>query len=273
MYATQLVPFVRTADVINGGYGGSDSLTIISTGSSTDLNATLATYQIAVDQLSAGLPVLHGNDPIPAGTSYYQHATAQVYFGGEAVLDPFTGVALTYAGGEPVFDLFSHAPVLDPFGVQLLHAAGDPMLHSAGEPVVHQRGEDQLYLGGEPVFDETGNPVYTGLQLFTHDAEQAKIQNRRSTVYDLIQANGTPVAIDATNFTAPSQTFANGISTSTVLDVGALANYTLKSGDQVSVTVYDGTNIYNLARRRIHDVVGNTRRAERLLAPTRRATR
>ena len=179
VYATQLVPFVRTADVIQGGYGGSDSLTIISTGSSTDLNATLATYQIAVDQLAAGLPVLHGSDPLPVGvTSYYQHPTAQVYFGGEAVLDPFTGAQLTYSGGEPVFDLFSHNPVVDPFGVQLVHAAGDPMLHFAGDPVVHVRGEDQLYLGGEPVFDEQGNPVYTGLQPFTHDADQAQIQNR-----------------------------------------------------------------------------------------------
>ena len=268
VYATQLVPFVRIADVINSGYGGSDTLTIVSTGSSTDLNATLATYQIAVDQLSAGLPVLHGNDALPSGvTSYYQHPTAAFYFGGEAVLDPFTGVQLTYAGGEPVRDLFTGAVLTDPFGVALVHAAGDPMLHIAGEPVVHQRGEDQLYVGGEPVFDETGNQVFTGLQPFTHDADQGVIQNRRSTVYDLIQANGSPVAINAPTFNAPSQAFANGISTATVLDVTALANYTLKSGDQVSVTVYDGTDIYNLASSE-YTVSGNQVLLNNLAHPT-----
>ena len=52
-----------------------------------------------------------------------------------------------------------------------------------------------------------------------------------------------------------------------MLDVTALANYTLKSGDQVSVTVYDGTDIYNLAQSEF-TIVGNTVVLNHLAHPT-----
>ena len=107
-------------------------------------------------------------------------------------------------------DLFTGAVQTDPFGAVLLHSTGDPMLHYAGDPVVHQRGEDQLYLGGEPVFDENGNQVFTGSDPVPHSPDQAEITDRGQTVYDLVQADGTLVAINAPSFSVPSKTVAAG---------------------------------------------------------------
>ena len=254
VYDTALVPFVRTADITNTTYGGSDSLTIISTGSTHDLNATLSTYQVPVDNLVAGKPVLYG-----AGLpNYNQSPTAETYFGGEAVLDPFTGQQLTYTcdsnapddASNPcvVRDLFSRDIVYDPFQVPLLHHDGDPMFHIAGDPIVHQRGDDTLYLGGEPVFDENGNQVFTGSDPFLHSADQGEIQDRRTTVYYLVQANGSAVPINAAIFNVPSITLPTGISMSTTLHVGDfVSGYTVKTGDQFSLTIYDGTKIYDIA--------------------------
>src|SRR5262249_36387708 len=195
-----------------------------------------------------GLPILQGTG-LPA---YYLSPDAKTYFGGEPVLDPFSGMQLTYQGGEPVRDLFTGDVVTagdvvtDPFGAPLLHAAGDPMLHIQGEPVVHVRGEKQLYLGGEPVFDENGNPVYTGTAPFTHSADQGVIQDRGQTVYYLVQTDGSAVPIGNAVFNVPKQTFANGISTSTELVATTLAHHVIDTTqDQVSITVYDGTDIYN----------------------------
>src|SRR5262249_36554715 len=112
---------------------------------------------------------------------------------------------------------------------------------------VHVRGEAQVFLGGEPVFDEHGNQVFTGTDPFTHAPDQAQIDDRRQTVYVLVQSKTSKVAIDAPLFNAPSQTFANGIDASTTLNVAALTSgYTLTASDQVSVTLYDGTDIHNL---------------------------
>src|SRR5207247_2800461 len=104
------------------------------------------------------LPGLHGAaNPL----TYSLHADAETYFGGEPVLDPITGRAMTYAGVEPVRDLYDPAhPVLrDANGNVLVHAAGEAMLHLSGDPVVHLRSETRLYLGGEAVIDEQRHPV------------------------------------------------------------------------------------------------------------------
>jgi hypothetical protein len=53
-----------------------------------------------------------------------------------APFDPFTQQPLKYVGIEPVLDLFTKAPVLDPYGNAILHKANDSMLHYAGDPVV-----------------------------------------------------------------------------------------------------------------------------------------
>ena len=242
VYDTQDVPFVRTANLVQAATAGQDTLAIDNTGSSGDVSATLDTYQVPVDQLAAGLPVLHG-----AGLpGYYQSPDAQTYFGGEPVIDPLTGLQLTYAGGEPVRDLFTGAVVTDPSGNPLLHAAGDPMLHIAGDPVVQQRGTDVRYLGGEQVYDEQGNPVYTGSTPFTYGAGTPQISDRGQQVYDLVGSSGALAPIGAANFAPPATTF-DSIAAGTVLDVAALAGgYVLHAGDQVSVLVYDGTNIHQL---------------------------
>ncbi|HKI91579.1 MAG TPA: hypothetical protein VJ986_04710, partial [Gaiellaceae bacterium] len=243
VYDTQLVPFVHTANLVQSAPAGQDMLTIDNTGVSSDVSATLDTYQVPVDQLAAGLPVLHGTG-LP---TYYQHPDAKTYFGGEPVVDPLTGQPLTYSGGQPVRDLFTGAVLTDPAGNPLLHAAGDPMLHIAGDPVVQARGTNVRYLGGEQVYDEQGNPVYTGSAPFTYGPGTPAISDRGQQVYDLVQGDGTPAPIGAANFAPPATTF-SALPAGTVVHVAALTNgYVLQAGDQVSVLVYDGTNIHQLA--------------------------
>ena len=243
IYDTQLVPFVRTANLVQSAAAGQDTLTIDNTGSSGDVSATLDTYQVPVAELAAGLPVLHGAG-LPA---YYLSPDAKTYFGGEQVVDPLTGQPLTYAGGEPVRDLFTGAVLTDPSGSPLLHAAGDPMLHIAGDPVVQARGSNVRSLGGEQVYDEQGNPVYTGSTPFTYGAGTPAISDRGQQVYDLVQSDGTLAPIGAANFAPPATTF-SALPAGTVLHVGELTSgYQLQAGDQVSVLVYDGSNIHQLA--------------------------
>src|SRR5207245_2358038 len=125
------------------------------------------------------VPVLHGSKALPVGTAYWQSPDAQRYFGGEPVIDPLTLQPMSYTTATvPVVDLFTGAPVLDPYGNPVYHQIGDPILHAAGDPVVELRGAVQTYLGGEQVVDEQGNPVYTGSQAFQHDPGQAYISDR-----------------------------------------------------------------------------------------------
>ena len=254
IYETQLEPFDRTADVASSTYNGQpiaghDTLNIVSTGSSSNLTATLDTYTVPVDEISNGQPVLH-NDGLPGGT---ETKSAEVYFGGEPVIDPLTGAQLYYSGGEPVLDLFTGQEVKDPSGTVLTHNAGDPMLHIAGDPVVQPRGSNVEFLGGEQVVDENGNPVYTGNEPFTDLPGQAEIANRGQQVYELVQASGPEVAIGAANFTPPSESFTT-LASGATLNIQTLTHYTLQAGsgllptDQVTVLVYDGTDIYQLSQ-------------------------
>jgi hypothetical protein len=240
---THLKDFVRTADVITDVTSGSDTLRILTPGSTSGLTATVDTVSIPVTQLAAGLPVLYG------GATYLANPHAQTYFGGEAVVDPFTGLPLTWQTNAPVEDLFHRGVILtEPDGVTpLRHQIGDPMLHVAGDPVVHVRGEIQTYLGGEAVVDENGNPVYNGSSKFLHLADQGKITNRGQQVYYLAQSTGALVPVTSGAYNAPSKIFLHGISSSTVLQLSDF--YTvdvLTTGYQLAVTVYDGANIYNL---------------------------
>ncbi len=213
VYATELTPFVRTADITASSLGGvalsgHDSLDIEAT-STSSATTTVESFTVPVDQLSAGQPVMYtvNSDGLRAAVP----GTAQTYFGGEPVVDPLTGKQLYYSGGEPVLDVFTGQPVKDPNGITLTHptctdtvnhVGCDPMLHIAGEPVVQARGSVVDYLGGEQVFDENGNPVYTGSQPFTYEAGTAEIVNRGQTVYELEQNDGSLVTIDATSFSS-----------------------------------------------------------------------
>ena len=200
MYATELTPFVRTADVTSSSLGG----VALSGHDSLDIEAT------STSSATTTVERLHGawTSSPPAGRSCTRSTaaasaavpgTAQTYFGGEPVIDPLAGAQLYYSGGEPVLDVFTGQPVKDPNGITLTHptctdtihhVGCDPMLHIAGDPVVEARGSVVDFLGGEQVFDENGDPVYTGSQPFTYEAGTAEIVNRGQTVYELEQNTG-----------------------------------------------------------------------------------
>src|SRR5262249_37323433 len=168
---------------------------------------------------------------------------AETYFGGERVVDPFTGDALNWKGGEKIADLFHRnadgSPIYltDPEGHFLLHAKDDPMLHIVGDPVVHLRGEVQTYLGGEAVTDEQGNPVYTGSSPFLHVPDQGKIQDRLQQVYGLRNPDGSLVAINANTYVATTIA-RSGLSASTSFTVAEFFGtaYALGAEDLLSVT-------------------------------------
>ena len=207
-------------------------------------------------QRGVGLTLASGYlaDTIVQLTTYYLNPDAQTYYGGEAVVDPVSGVQLFYSATDQVRDVYTGAVVTDPFGNPLLHASTDPMLHIAGDPVVHTRGETVTYLGGEPTFDEHGNRVYTGTLGFTHEADQGVIQNLGQTVFQLVDKNGNKQAVTANGYDAPSFQLAGQTQQL------SLSNYTLANAngvfpaDQVSVVVYDGSRIYALTEARDFDV-------------------
>ena len=181
-----------------------------------------------------------GNQAFLTTGSYFTIASKQYYFGGEPVLDPFTGVALEYAGGEAVRDLFTGAVLRDPFGNVIRHVAGDPMLHIAGEPVYRIRGQVVEYLGGEATFDEKGNQVFTGSTPFLHEPGQAQIFDRGERAYDFLATVSSP-------FSALSQV--GGSDTRRFVDVSWLARGLVLTGatpDRVTVTLYERTKIINL---------------------------
>jgi hypothetical protein len=215
--------FTRVYDKVVPG-GGTDVLNVRSSGSGVGPLAVLMdTYRVPVAQLAGGVPVLQATGDDLAG--YHLNPVQRFFFGGEPVLDPFTGAPMTYAGGEDVVDLFTGRPVKDPFGQILKHQAGDPMLHVAGDPVYHVRGTEQRWLGGEAVLDEQGNPVYNNATTpFLHASGQVIVESRRQAVYvpsapAYFTYSGSPLTLTA----APG------------------------ANDRVIVTVFAGTRIENLA--------------------------
>ena len=156
---TEVIPWT-VASVTEATEQGTNSLTLDDSGDTNNVTGTVSTTQIPINQLKNGQPVYDGGAMSP---------TAEYYFGGEPVIDPFTGNTLTYSGGQPVLNLLTGQPEYGPNGEPLLHKAGDPVLHQAGDPVVHTDGDTQLYLGGELVNQGlvadsallTGNPSLT----------------------------------------------------------------------------------------------------------------
>ena len=184
------------------------------------------------------------------------------YFGGEPVLDPFTHQPVTHQSGDPVLDPFTGNVVLDPFGQPVTHHAGDPVTHVAGDPTVQQVGDIVRYLGGEPVLDEQGHVVLTGSTIFTHDAGQAMIHNRGDRVYDLVDASGALVPLTQTTaYTPATFTLAGGLGASATLNLASLAGfgYQLKAGDRVNVTLVRGSRIVNLSASEFSVDVANNR--------------
>ena len=193
----------------------------------------------------------------------------EFYIGGEPVLDPFSGAWLTYSASDPVIDLYqSGVPVVlkDPFGNTLYHQAGDKQLHRAGDPVYHLNGDVQTFLGGELTFDENGHQVFNepGHTPFLHGAGQAEIQNRLTVVYDLVDKTGVTVPEGTITFANGSKTYEPVSFTFAALTSGLSWNlqvdgftYNLGSSDQLGITVYDGTRIFNLVQGVDFTVSGN----------------
>ena len=205
---------------------------------------------------------------LPAQVVVNYPAESKAYFGGEPVIDPFTHQALLYKGGEPVVDVFqprsaqypNGVPILDPFGNPVLHQTGDPVLHIVGDPVVAAVGDSQFALGGEPVLDESGTPVLNADgSLFTKIAGQGAIHDRRDTVYSVISAAGAPVILNTTtSYTPPLKTLASLNGPITIrLAQDLNLSYALKSGDLVSVTIEDGSDIFNLSSSEVSFSVAN----------------
>ena len=262
-------PFVRSGDHVTTAAGGHDVLNVVDSGATGATTATLDTYRIPIDSLSGdGRPVLHG-----AGiASYYQSPDRKRFLGGEPVLDPFTGEWLTYTSSDPVVDLYrkdaAGAPLVlrDAFGNVLYHQNGDKKLHTADEPVYHLNGDVQRWLGGEPTFDENGHQVFTGTHPFLHGPDQAKIENRLTPMYDLVDVDGHRVLQGDRTYAPVWFTFSS-LPNGTSWDLHSFADpaqpalqftYDLGSGDQVTLTVYDGTRIFDLVQGTDFTVTGNT---------------
>ncbi|MDP7307506.1 MAG: hypothetical protein QF405_07665, partial [Roseibacillus sp.] len=140
--------------------------------------------------------------------TYVATSSAQVYFGGEQVYhlaDPssqeLTGASLieavrnhansfrpddavTFAGGEIVYGLFTGDALRDPFGQIMGRKPGDPVEHFQGDSILHHRGEVRRFLGGEFAFDEAGAPVVNGDgSIFRRLPGQVMIHDRRDLVF------------------------------------------------------------------------------------------
>ena len=221
-----LIDFTRVFDKITPTGGGNDVLNVFSSGAGVgDLAVLMDTYRVPVSELSNGAPVLtQSDDDVEAFMAYHLSPTVKEYFGGEPVLDPFTGAQLSYEGGEPVFDLFTGEQLFDALGRALEQAPNAPMLHIKGDRVVAVRGAIQTWLGGEMVLDELGNEVWNSADVpFLHAPGQAKVETRGGRAY-------TPGAPQFFIYDGSDITLASA--------VGA--------DDIVAVTVYDGTDIHNI---------------------------
>ena len=154
---TTAVPWTFVEDiVVEGPSAGTDTLFINNGSDTSDVAGTLDTFAIAVDVLVGGQQTFHDGSDSP---------DAKVYFGGEPVIDPFTHEQLFYESRVPVLDLFTGAPVLDPFNAPVLHEIGDPIRHVAGEPVAQLNGDIIRFLGGEFTFDESGDLVLNPVRM------------------------------------------------------------------------------------------------------------
>ncbi|HEX6130279.1 MAG TPA: hypothetical protein VF044_01015, partial [Actinomycetota bacterium] len=102
-------------------------------------------------------------------------------------------------------------------------------------------------------------PVFTGTRPFLHAPHQVKITNRLERAYDLVTGAGA-IVVEGTLFTPATFTGVATLHAGRVLDLDDLAGfaYDLRAGDQVALTVYDGTRIFNLAPGDFTvDVAGN----------------
>ena len=117
-----LVPFQQVFDEYSVASHSGDTLNIVNTGDSGDVTGTLDTILVPAVQFDAQGRVLTQNGT--AANDYYTRAAALTYTGGEPVIDPFTHTAMHYSGGEPTYDLFSPTTqIFDPFGNPVLHHA------------------------------------------------------------------------------------------------------------------------------------------------------
>ena len=175
------------ANVTQATGQGTNFLTLDDSADANNVISSVTTTKIPINQLVNGQPVYDGGAASP---------TAEYFFGGEPVIDPFTHQPLVYSGGEPVLNLLTGQPEFDPFGNPIQHNAGDPMLHIAGDPVVHGTGDPVLYLGGELVHDENGNLVTTSAATFGRpepDLCPGRWQSARHDHHQLRQLAHRPV--------------------------------------------------------------------------------
>ena len=130
----------------------------------------------------------------------------------------------------------------------------------------HLNGDVQTFLGGELTFDENGNQVFNnpGHTPFLHGAGQAEIQNRLTVVYDLVDKTGVTVPEGTITFANGTKTYEPVSFTFAALTSGLSWNlhmngfaYNLGSSDQLGITVYDGTRIFNLVQGVDFTVSGN----------------
>ena len=210
---THLAPFQQFFDSRGTTASSGDTLNIVNTGDSSNLTGILDTVHVAYPQLVNGLVVLRGG---ATPDDYYTRAIAVTYMGGEPVIDPFTHLAMTYSGGEPVLDLFTKAPLLDPWLNPVLHHSGDPVLHYRGDAVVHAQGDVQTYLGGEIAQNEAGvNVTNVDGSYLLRLPDQAIIYNRHT---DVLAVNTVEVAsLTTTTPTITGLTAARNV-TVTVID-------------------------------------------------------
>ena len=207
---------------------------VIVNGVTSGLLASQYSYNVATHTLTINQGVITANAIVEVTyLAYFQDGVKEqkYYFGGEPVLDPFTKLPLTYTGTEPMLDLFTKAPIKDIYGNQIFHAAGAPQLHYTGDRVTQFAGDIVRYLGGEQVLDEAGQPVFTGTTPFLHLAGQAYIHNRTDRIFTTLATRPT---FQLAALTAGTQ-----------LDI-PVATHNLAAEDKVIVTVYRGTDIYNL---------------------------
>ena len=241
---TVLVPFTRVYDAIVAG-GGNDVLNISS--SSTDLRARRRHEHLPRAGLAPGLqrppgaPLERGLEPreLP-GRRRPRCSTRAARSSSTRSRASSSSTPAARSSATSSRARSSSTPT----GCRCCTPTDDPMLHLAGEPIVHMRGDAQRALGGEPVRDEQGNAVYNGASPFLKQAGQVLISDRKQVVYELIDATGNRVAVDATNYTPRTLAApAVGVATAIGHNLGPAGG---EAPDRLIVTAYQGTRIWNL---------------------------